>query len=55
MTIYGKKYKKFQFANFSSLLFRVILICLNPDLVLNTNEVEGLIANGPFFDHIWRF
>ena len=28
---------------------------LNPNLVLNTNEVEGLIADGPFFDHIWRF
>ena len=31
-----------------SLLLRVIPIGLNPNLVLNTNEVEELIADGPF-------
>ena len=32
-------------------LFRLIPIGVNPNLVMNTNEVEGLIADAAFFDH----
>ena len=53
MTIYGQKNYNLQIANLVSQLFRVILIGLNPNLVMNTNEFEGLIADGPFFVPCW--
>ena len=34
-------------------LFRVILIGINANFVMNINEFEGLIADGPFFTPCW--
>ena len=43
----------FKIVNLLSQLFRLILISLNPNLAMNTNEFDGLIGDGPFFPHCW--
>ena len=51
--IWAKKIKICKLRILVSQLFRVILIGLNTNLLMNTNEFEGLIADGPFFAPCW--